>query len=421
MKTNELDFARAFFDQDSQAVAPESKKCVPDIASLRFPPYTAQKRPVRIMLKSHLSEAAVYSTSRADVRSGGKNIPFRGRMLLEALRGKTAVKATVNNVRRKLSLPCTLVVHGDAHLLELGEKSYRGTLVVTAEKNHTISILNVLPVEDYLRGVVPLEIGRLKKSEIEALKAQAVAARTYTYKRMAENVLNTFDMLPTVADQVYGGANVEHLEADMAVLATKDLIMVYDDSVINAFYHSTCGGRTADVKDVWGGMEPCPYLRSVRDVDSTGKAYCSWSKLFTWKENWSRSQLSSIMRRFSNEGRLSKPYRGTVRKIKVSDRFSCGRIKSCTILSSGGSYLSGGDRIRFLMRRNTKSNPILFSSRFRIRISGNRVDVSGRGYGHGVGMCQVGAIGRARAGQNFARILKAYYSGIHIRTVTDSR
>lgn len=340
-------------------------------------------------------------------------------MLLEALRGRTSVNAIVNDARKKLSLPCTLMVTRGAHLLELGEKSYRGALVVTAQKERSISLINVLDVEEYLRGVVPLEIGPLKKAEIEALKAQAVAARTYTYKRMAENVLNSFDLMPTVSDQVYGGANAEHLESDMAVLATKGLIMVYDESIINAFYHSTCGGKTANVEDVWG-MEPYPYLRSIKDVDSEGKAFCSWSRYFSWSEYWSRDLLSSIMRQYSDEAKLVQRYSGALKSIKIRDRFQCGRVKSCDIISSSGSFVSGGDRIRFLMRRNTKGRGILRSARFNIKQSGNKIRFDGGGYGHGVGMCQVGAIGRARSGQNFEQILNAYYSGIQIRTVADS-
>lgn len=372
------------------------------------------------MLKKNTKRAVIYSSSEAEIRSAGQRFPFRGRMLLEALGGKTTVKATVNKAHKKLALPCTLAVSRGTHLLELGENSYRGALVVTAQKERSISLINVLEVEDYLRGVVPLEIGRLKRAEIEATKAQAVAARTYTYKRMAENVLNNFDLLPTVSDQVYGGANAEHQVSDMAVLATRDMIMVYDESIINAFYHSTCGGKTANVEDVWG-MDTYPYLRSIEDTDSEGKAFCSWSSVFSWNETWSKDLLSSIMEQYSYEAKLPKRYSGALISIKIKNRFQCGRVQSCDIVTSSGSYASGGDRIRFLMRRNTKKRPILRSSRFDIKQTGNKITVSGSGYGHGVGMCQVGAIGRARSGQSFEQILKAYYSGVDIRTAADSK
>jgi stage II sporulation protein D len=102
----------------------------------------------------------------------------------------------------------------------------------------------------------------------------------------------------------------------------------------------------------------------------------------------------------------------------IAERFSCGRISVCRVASSLGIYEYGGDRIRFVFRRNLKGYPILRSSNFEVlNVDSKEVLLTGRGYGHGVGMCQMGAIGRARTGQSFGEILDAYYTGSYIAAV----
>jgi stage II sporulation protein D len=226
-------------------------------------------------------------------------------------------------------------------------------------------------------------------------------------------------LVNTVADQVYGGANAESPTADMAVLLTKDMVMVYADELVNAYYHSTCGGATANIEDVWGSA-PQPYLRSVSDIGPDGKAYCSESGSFVWMETWKADNLAKIIKRFSAEGNLEPPFKGgALRKLEVEERFECGRVKALVAVSHNGErHVTGGDKARFLLRRDRPSYPILRSSRLAdVVMRGGEVIINGGGHGHGVGMCQVGAIGRARAGQGFEQILAAYYSGMSIRTV----
>ncbi len=410
--SDEIDFALAFVDapQETQQVWKGER-------SYRYPPLRVEKRPVRVMIQRNISAQTIYSPVGAKINFKGGSVSFRGRVHLQALSGGARVSATVNDQRRDIPLPCTLVIQSSLQYVEIGERSYRGNLVVLSENISSISLVNVLDVEDYLRGVVPREIGRLGEAEMEAMKSQAVAARTYTYVRMAANANRDFDVLSTVADQVYGGANDEFRHTDVAIRLTKDLIMAYNDQVIHAYYHSTCGGKTANVQDVWGQHQPYPYLRSVSDLNENGDAYCRSSRLFTWQENWTPRQLSSILSSYSQQGRLATPYTGAFRTVTIQDRFDCGRIKSSIINSTAGDFLTGGDRIRFLFRRNNSEQGILYSSNFSVASSdGNRVVISGTGFGHGVGMCQVGAIGRSRAGQTFDQILSAYYSGVQIRT-----
>ena len=416
VRTNDVDFGRAFDEAQIKALRGDSLA-----AAASTPPsyerFTLDARPIRVMIKRDVKEAAVISSTEILARTNNETVTFNNSIHFEASSANTVAVKSEGNSKRSLNLPCTLIVNDPFYQINLDGNSYRGVLIITSENGKAISFVNVLSVEDYLRGVVPKEIGVLREPDIEAVKVQAVAARTYAYKRMAANQRNTFDLVSTVADQVYAGANVEYAVSDMAVAQTKDIIMVYGGEITGAFYHSTCGGKTANIEDVWGGAA-LPYLRSIDDTDSLGNIYCRQSRAFTWEESWSGAQLGKILTRFSTDANISAPFKGTLRKVEVKERFACGRVKSCSIVSSSGAFQAGGDRVRFLLRRDASANPILRSSNFEVEnAGGGKIVIKGKGYGHGIGMCQTGAIARARAGQDFEQILKAYYSGVTLRTV----
>jgi stage II sporulation protein D len=289
----------------------------------------------------------------------------------------------------------------------LGKKHYRGAFILTGDDN--VSVINFINVEEYLQGVLPVEMGKRGMEEIEALKAQAVAARTYAYRHMAVNRARSFDVLCTIADQAYGGAGVETPESNYAVNATRDLVLWWHDSLADVYYHSTCGGRTASVSEVWGAAHR-EYLTSRSDIAPDGRAYCSFAPAYTWEESWDAACLSKIVQASARQALPDARYAGTLRSIAVQERFGCGRVKSCRIAGSGGSLDCGGDKVRFILRRKTSANDILRSANFSVEKNGPAVFVlRGRGFGHGVGMCQMGAIGRARSGHNFEQILEAYF------------
>jgi len=418
VRTRDVDFARAFDDGGAPRDTVKRVPSAPVVRSLRYPPYRLAQRRARVAIARGVKEASVNSSASASVRTFQARLTFRGRASFEAdLLEPGLLIATVGGVRKGLRMPCTLSV-GTGHL-EYGGGAYRGAIVFVSEGGKDFSVINLIDVEDYLRGVVPLEIGNLREAEIEAVKAQAVAARTYTYLKMAQNAKNPFDLLSTTSDQVYGGASAEAAVSDMALLMTKDLIMVYEDAIVHAYYHSTCGGTTANIEDVWGG-QPYPYLKSLSDVDVRGRAWCAGTTSYSWTETWSVSQLTGFLSRYSSSWGVNPPFSGSLRRIEVRERFVCGRVKRLAIISSTREYIAGGDKVRFALRRGTttKTPQILRSSNIRsVKISGGEVTITGSGHGHGIGMCQVGAIARARSGQDFEQILRAYYSGVSVRTV----
>jgi len=145
--------------------------------------------------------------------------------------------------------------------LTYDRKNYRGIFIVRGSSRGTL-LINVLNVEDYLKGVVPGELSPIVHSELEALKAQAIAARTYALKNIGQNGELGFDLFATPVSQVYDGMSIEHPLSNRAVDETRGRVAVYNGKLINALYTSTCGGATEDVEKMFDGG-PVPYLKST--------------------------------------------------------------------------------------------------------------------------------------------------------------
>jgi stage II sporulation protein D len=156
--------------------------------------------------------------------------------------------------------------------VRFNEKPYRGRLEVFSNPRGALTVVNVLSLEDYVRGVVPNELSPGGYPAIEALKAQAVAARTYAVRNRNQFASQGFDLLPTTRSQVYGGLSTEHPLSTRAVDETRGLVATYKGEAINALYTSTCGGRTEDVENIFN--EATPYLRG-RECSLEGRAHFS--------------------------------------------------------------------------------------------------------------------------------------------------
>jgi stage II sporulation protein D len=379
---------------------------------------------LRVVIGQNMKRANLSSTGKSEIRWGNpQRVVTQGLLSFSVSASPGRLDVDVSDTRKgEVTLPCTLGSTNELNLIRFNGKSYRGSVIMVSERRGVFSVVNYCDVEDYLRGVVPLEIGNCTQEEIEAVKAQAVAARTYTYKKIQENKNQYYDLFPDISDQVYGGVNAEKNICNQAIRDTRGLVVVYpasgqSDSLIFAYYHSTCGGRTANVEDVWD-KSPFPYLRSVKDCDESGRPFCAGSGSFSWEESWPIQQLSGIAARFSREAFPDKPITGPVTDIVIDDRFACGRTKTCRVKTTNGTVTYGGDKLRFVLRRNTAGYPVLRSSIIsEAHKNGGTFVVKGRGYGHGIGMCQFGAIGRARAGQTCEQIIKAYYTGVEIRSI----
>jgi len=294
-----------------------------------------------------------------------------------------------------------------------GGKRYRGELVINATDSGLL-VVNRLTMDDYLRGVVPLEIGNRTAAEVAAVQAQAVAARTYAYKHLNDG--RAFDMYSTVQDQVYGGVDAEKPQADTAIMTTADVVVLYNGQPITTPYHSTCGGSTAAVSEVWYNQSDEPYLRPVSDrIPGSDHFYCDPSPRFSWTQSFDGPGLRAVMERYlAAYTNAPKAGVGRITDIREQGRTPSGRVAALTVQTDSGTYTLRGNDIRFVLR--DPKGAILNSTFFSFTRDTNsgevsNLNVNGRGYGHGIGMCQWGAIGRARAGQNYRTILETYYPG----------
>jgi stage II sporulation protein D len=288
--------------------------------------------------------------------------------------------------------------------------AYRGRLELIPAPDGGVTAVNVVHLEDYLLGVVPLEIGPRTSAELAAIAAQAVAARTYAVAHLGGHAEIGFDLYGTVADQVYGGRDAERPEASDAVRSTAGRILTYGGVPIRAYYHSTCGGRTAAVDEVMD-RAPAPYLRSVADRSPDGSDWCAISPRYRWTEEWSAERLNGPVRdelalMFGTESALIGP----IEELVITGHTESGRVRSLAFRGPASELVLERLDIRFALR--DEDGRILGSTDFDLVPTGDgRTKISGRGYGHGAGMCQWGAIARARAGQSAEQILAVYYPG----------
>jgi stage II sporulation protein D len=293
-------------------------------------------------------------------------------------------------------------------------KPYRGVVEVLRDRDG-LTVVNRLGMEDYLLGVVSAEMGRRSPSEQPALRAQAVVSRTYAFRNLGRWRAKGFDLSATVSDQAYGGVAAETTEGRAAVAATRGQVLTYKGGPVEAFYFSTCGGRTAEGYEVFRGARR-PYLRSADDVAPNGVAYCRISPRYRWREEWTGESLRSILGRSlpgiagGATGRIDR-----ISDIRVTHRSRSGRVDQLAVSTGGPEVrVDGHTTIRQVLR--TSAGELLRSASFTLVAVGAGRNVThlvadGMGAGHGVGLCQWGAVGRARAGQGYEQILAAYYPG----------
>ena len=309
-------------------------------------------------------------------------------------------------------------VEGGA-VLRYDNRRYRGELWFTPTDSG-ILVVNRLLVEDYLRGVVPIELGTRQPGDRAALEAQAIAARSYAYIRVPSDAAveprSGWHMVATVQNQVYAGLDVEAPIVNEAIDRTAGLVIRYNGLLVDAPYSSSCGGRTAAPKESWRDVREEPYLPSVDDTDPrTGRPYCDIAPRNHWTEEFDEAQLSESVRRALVAAGARDPRPGVMTAMRVEGRTTSGRATALVLRTDRGDVTVRNNEIRNVLR-NTRG-AILSSTYFSIeresRVRGHLsgVTLRGHGNGHGVGMCQWGAIGRSRAGLDARTILRHYYPG----------
>jgi stage II sporulation protein D len=310
----------------------------------------------------------------------------------------------------------TFVPRSETGLVSVNGLRYRGRLTVSRDRTGLTGI-NIVPIEEYLAGVVSAEMGRRDSTEAQALAAQAIVSRTFAIRNLGKRASDGFDLLPTVVDQAYGGVAAEYPLATSAVAGTAGQVVTWQGAPIDAFFFSTCAGRTATGTEVFAAAER-PYLASIRDVDPDGQPYCRISPRFRWQEEWTAEQLRGVLRQSlpSVTGTPAEQV-GSVDGVQVTRRSSSDRVARVTITLARGMVEVNGPAVRQVL--HPVGEPSLRSAVFQlleVREGDHltRLVADGAGAGHGVGFCQWGAVGRARAGQDASTILGAYFPGTTI-------
>jgi stage II sporulation protein D len=353
----------------------------------------------------------------------------------------TAQPGTVRLTYNGTSVVATApVVLQATDLVRIAGAPYRGVAEVGFNSAGRLAGINELPIEQYLWGVVPRELPPVPYGEIEALKAQAVAARTYALANLGKRKANGYDLLPTVSDQVYGGHAAEHPLSTEAVNSTAGTVITYGGRFAEALYSSTSGGYTANNEDVYRS-DPVAYLRGKVDAErgqapehvpslavfkrhanptnlraqSNGDFEADWSSRHRWVVEWSSAEMARA---------LSASFNTTVtevRDIRVTDRADLGRVRHIEFDTDAGLLQAVKDDIRSKLRYVTSSGGLasLNSTLFYVEpVTDPRTravtgwKAYGGGWGHGVGMSQTGAVGMAERGRSYQEILEYYYTGV---------
>ena len=291
-----------------------------------------------------------------------------------------------------------IIRSSDRRGIWINSKRYSGKINIVF-RNNKILVINVLGVEKYLNSVVGSEMPH--KWHIEALKAQAIASRTYALKKTNNGL---YDIDSTQTNQVYNGLESSTFKTRRAVRETRSLVITYKNKLINALFHSSSGGMTENSEAVWS--DPYPYLVTVKDFDQKNPK-------IRWNKEVSKSELKEIF-----------PIIGGIQQIEVLNITETGRIKNLKIIGTFGDKVITGKEFRSkLGLKSTLFRPTISEDFHDKKDLNNQSNIqfhpfliiSGMGAGHGVGMSQWGARYMADKGYKANQILKYFYKGVNIK------
>lgn len=283
----------------------------------------------------------------------------------------------------------------EGNLIAVNGRGFSGHFRIY-KKGDGLVVVNDIPVESYLLGVVPSEMP--PGWPAEALKAQAVISRTYALYQKKARQAHDYDLASTVLDQVYAGVQGVDPRASAAIGQTTGEVLTYDGALALTFFHSTSAGPTEDAADHWDGTHTRPYLAGVSCPMDRDSPY------YRWKRKIPRVEIERLLR---EDG---YPV-GRMRAILPVQWSRAGRMLWARVVHDGGEMVLRADDLR-----RAVGYRLLPSTRFQVDAFGKIVKISGMGYGHGVGLCQWGAKALAERGWRYDEILRHYYPGVTLQT-----
>jgi stage II sporulation protein D len=308
---------------------------------------------------------------------------------------KTADSENIYISKEKLNSPVTLFTPEGDNYIRINSKKYKGEIKII-KKNDKLTLIEELPFEKYLLGVLAPEMG--EDWPLEALKAQAVASRTYAAKQLKKN--SDYDISNDVTHQVYVGLEKTNSRIIEAVNSTRGEVLSYQGKLITAFFHACCGGHTT-TPDVWD-QDIIKPLRGVTDP------YCKDSKHYSWSLSATSKEL---LRFIQKQGSTAL----SVKNVRIYSKDHSGRAVRLLFQTEKGNFKAEAKELR-------KHLGIFeFKSTFLTKIEkdGDLYRFYGKGWGHGVGMCQEGAKKMAEKGLSYKKILNFYYPSSKISDIED--
>lgn len=343
---------------------------------------------VRVAILKNASNVTVDGDGIIATRENGSAVALIPPVLIKT-GGNTVIVDGTAYRRLTFSASSALFVNG---------KPYRG-VVEASPGEKGVLIVNELPLEEYLVGLINCEISSAWPMEV--VKAQAVIARTYALNKKQARSTSFYHLESSVIDQVYDGCEIEDSRARRGVSDTAGEVLSYQGEVIQAFYHSNCGGRTEASEHVWG--KSLPYLGGV------DCAYCLTSASSAWDLKITLTELEERLK--------AAGYKvSVVTDIRAGARNSRGRLRHVMVVSSRGEISLTGDQFRKAIGYS-----VIKSTNFTVRVEKGEAGFSGLGNGHGVGLCQWGAKQRALDGFGYDEILSYYYPGTDLLKFSDIR
>ena len=354
---------------------------------------TAWQPELKVGVLQNQSAVNIVVRGKAQVLADGSKKP----VLTLAANEKVTIKADGKHLRvneKKIAANSVTIQAAEAGQIDkfrftAGGRDYRGAAVALL-KGSALTLINQVRAEDYLYSVVPEEMP--SEWPPEAVKAQAVAARTFALKNRGRHNSQGYDLCMSTHCQVYGGTASEKAASNKAVDATRGETLVYDNKLIEAFFHTDSGGMTENSEDVWGNR--LPYLRAATEVQTHT---LPWEKTVTAEQMVKHIQQSS----HKQIGKLKKIELSVLHfGKKNNDRSISGRVKHVTFIGSKGRAEVTGNDLRTMLG--------LKSTLFTMSLKNGSVIIKGYGWGHGLGLSQYGAKAWA-AQKDYKAILAHYY------------
>jgi stage II sporulation protein D len=294
-----------------------------------------------------------------------------------------------------LDSPVKILAGDGADGVRLNGRFYKGDIYMRTTEAERLEVIEHLSVEDYLCGVLPVEMS--PDWPLEALKAQAVASRTYALKKV--DLKKDYDVTDGVDSQVYSGASGVNVRILNAVNSTRGEVLKYKGKLITSFFHACCGGNTAAASSSWGEEVVKP-LYGIKDP------FCPPSRHYRWEYYATNQDLLSFIQ---TQGSTAVK----IKSARVLTRDRSGRAVKLRFLTNSGPFTASASDLRKVFGTYDIKSTLIT----RVTPVKGGYEFSGRGWGHGVGMCQEGAKYMAKNGRTYAKILQHYYPGAKITVI----